>query len=598
LSVLVLLRMFDFDESLLLEGISSSPLVNSVTPLHPKKLSEPWAKGRSICRGFQLEVTVSGAPTILYFCIDKSFPVSIPVLFLTPWDVFGIVPHVETDGFICYAQEEGILLDSENIIGLAQEAITRAVSVVECGIAGTNHQDFLDEFGVYWGRTTNIRTAMSLVSPSIAIKEVSLYKQVTSPHGKGKSNSRKNRSPKKVVHWYLYDDLASLNQYFHFTPDHAPKSSKVLFIPLQPGRVIVPPHPATFWDLAEVRRIVFNNLSDHQKLELAPFLSSSTPEEMIILSIPRISGGETLIGIRFSGIKKYRPHPLHQEGEAAEISPFSLTRRDREYLLPRGGSNLALAQKRVLLLGCGALGGYIAAELTRAGVLQLTVLDEDTLAADNYFRHLLGRKHLGKPKVIALKEDIEGRLPYVEVTALHCSLEEALERHQIQPGEFDLIISALGNPTVELAFNNWHQALQSAAPALFTWLEPYGIGGHAVLTKFRSACLKCLYPKPADEDIFCRASFAGKNQKFAKNISGCRNVFTPFGSLDAMKTAELATRLAIGTLTGSVSAPIMLSWKGDATEFLNNGFTLSPRYGSDMLEIENFHYPECPICHE
>jgi len=592
--------MFDFDESLLLKGIASSPLVNSVVPLHPKKLSDPWATRRSICRGFQLEITVHGVPTIFYFCVDKSFPLDIPVLFLHPWDVFGVIPHVEIDGFICYAQEEGILLDSDNISGLVQEAIARAVKVVEDGIAGANHKDFLDEFGAYWGRSTNTRTAVSLVSPTTAIKKVHLYKQLQPASGKGKGKGKHpgRRSKKKVAQWYLYDDIGTFNRYFSLPPNNAPTASKVLFIPLQPNGVVVPPHPTTFWDLGEIRKFIFDNLTATQKLEIAPFLSSSSPEEVVVLSIPRLSGGETLVGIRFKGIKRHVPHPLHQDGSATEITPISLTRRDREYLLPRGGGNLALAKKRVLLLGCGALGGYIAAELTRAGVSHLTVVDNDTLNADNYFRHLLGKKFLGRPKVLAIKDDIEGRLPYVEITALHCYVEEAIEHNHVRLDEFDMVVSALGNPTVELALNSRIQKAKAAPPVLFTWLEPYGIGGHAVLTKKHKGCLKCLYPKPAGEDMFCRASFAEKGQKFAKNISGCRNVFTPFGSLDAVKTAELATRLAIATLTGGIAAPVMRSWKGDPDEFLRNGFQLSSRYESEHLEIVDYRNPDCPICHE
>jgi hypothetical protein len=231
--------------------------------------------------------------------------------------------------------------------------------------------------------------------------------------------------------------------------------------------------------------------------------------------------------------------------------------------------------------------------------MHLTVLDKDVLAYENIFRHVLGKKHLGKKKVDGIKEDIEGRLPFVEVIPVPLSLEAALEHGKIKLDDYDLIISALGNVTVELAFNKHIRAIKGC-PVIFTWLEPYGIGGHAVLTGLqgsRRGCLKCLY-KAEDGDVSCRASFADKGQSFTKNIDGCRNVFTPFGSLDAMKTAELATRLALATLNGDVKSNLLRSWRGDATDFLKNGKVLSARYSActDFTEIANYETDDCNAC--
>ena len=78
-----------------------------------------------------------------------------------------------------------------------------------------------------------------------------------------------------------------------------------------------------------------------------------------------------------------------------------------------------------------------------------------------------------------------------------------------------------------------------------------------------------------------------------------RNVFTPFGSLDAIKTAELATRLAIATLNGDIKKNLIRSWRGDATEFLKNGKKLSSRYSATndhFIEIVDYLTGECLVC--
>ncbi|WP_198134464.1 E2/UBC family protein [Geotalea uraniireducens] len=562
------------------EALETCLLVKSVAELHPKRLAEPWAKDRFVCRSYKLVIELNGVPVDFYFGVKKSFPLSLPYIFLAQWDSFGILPHVETDGYICYAQEDGSVLDFDDVAGIAQEALSRAIQVVVDGISGKNHQDFLDEFGAYWDRLKKVKFFTSIVSPGDQVKRIHLYKV------KGGAG-------------YLADDEQSYKKYRKIKP-HVPwKHYPAIYIPLPIGTVITPPHPDKFWELLDIRKIVFDNLRADQKSELLSLLTKPHHEEVILLSLPRASDGETLFGIKFKGVN--HEHPLHEAGRASEIIPLAITRRDKEYLLPRGGSNLALREKRVLLLGCGSVGGFIANELTRAGILRLTVLDKDVLTHENLFRHVLGKKHVGKNKVDGIKDDIEGRLPFVEVLPIPLSLENALESGKIKIGDFDLIISALGNVTVELVFSKYIHGIDSP-PVIFTWLEPYGIGGHALLTRngSKKGCLKCLY-QPEDGDLRCRASFAEKGQSFAKNINGCRNVFTPFGSLDAMKTAELATRLAIATLNGDIKTNLIRSWRGDATEFLKNGKKLSSRYSASndhFIEEANYHFEECPVCHE
>ena len=571
--------MLDYDESLLKDALEKCPLVRSITELHPKRLSEPWAKRRHVCRSYQLEIEIFGARTSFYFGVKKSFPLSLPYIYLVPWDSFGIIPHVETDGYVCYAQKEGSVLNFEDIEGLTHESITMAVQIVMDGTSGKNHRDFIDEFGAYWDRLNKAKDITSIVSPGDQVKKVHLYKE--------KSGKR-----------YFADDNGSFREFLRLPACKIWNPHPAIYVPLKTGTIIPPPHPDGFWDLSQIRKIIFDNLDPCHKSQLLPLISKPHHEETILLGLPNTSGGKTLFGIWFKGINY--EHPLKDGGIVGELVPLTVTRRDKEYLLPRGGSNLALRKKRVLLLGCGSVGGFIANELTRAGILQLTVLDKEALSHENLFRHILGKKQVRKNKVDGIKVDIEGRLPFVEVNPIPLSLEDALDSGKIKVGDFDLIISALGNVTVELAFNKHVHGIDSP-PVIFTWLEPYGIGGHAVLTMLNGAgkkCLNCLY-EPEDDDIRCRVSFAEKGQSFAKNIDGCRSAFTPFGSLDAMKTAELATRLAIATLNGDIKTNLIRSWRGDATNFLESGKKLSARYSAStdhFIEIADYARKDCPVC--
>jgi hypothetical protein len=166
-----------------------------------------------------------------------------------------------------------------------------------------------------------------------------------------------------------------------------------------------------------------------------------------------------------------------------------------------------------------------------------------------------------------------------------------------------MLVLALGNPTVELAINEHLYALRDGPPAVFTWLEPLGIGGHALLTHNSAGggCFECLYTSSGDTEVLDnRAAFAAPGQSFGRALSGCGSLYTPYGSVDAVQTAVLATRLALAALLGTETRNPLCSWKGAADAFIAAGFCLSPRYEATETELARHRYAYqsvgCRIC--
>src|SRR5690606_36020812 len=146
------------------------------------------------------------------------------------------------------------------------------------------------------------------------------------------------------------------------------------------------------------------------------------------------------------------------------------------------GSHGNIENKHVLLVGCGAVGGNLAIELAKSGVTKLTLVDSDTLNVENTYRHALGKKYWTDLKVEELKEELERQLPYMQVNTIADRIECLLLDEKINLNDYDLIVMATGDPTVELYVNHLIHDQKLNPPALFTWLEPLGIGGHALLT--------------------------------------------------------------------------------------------------------------------
>src|SRR5688572_31926390 len=86
-----------------------------------------------------------------------------------------------------------------------------------------------------------------------------------------------------------------------------------------------------------------------------------------------------------------------------------VNRYHRQSLLPQIGEagQARLAQSRVLLVGCGALGTVIAEQLARAGLGYLRICDRDLVETTNLQRQVLFDETdaaAGRPKAVAAAE--------------------------------------------------------------------------------------------------------------------------------------------------------------------------------------------------
>lgn len=103
-----------------------------------------------------------------------------------------------------------------------------------------------------------------------------------------------------------------------------------------------------------------------------------------------------------------------------------------------------LVQKRVVIIGCGGLGGYLLEQLGRLGVGFIRVVDPDNFEESNLNRQLLSSTlNLGKPKVLAAKHRMLAVNPLVEVDAIQVRMT-AENASDLLAG-CDLVLDALDN---------------------------------------------------------------------------------------------------------------------------------------------------------
>lgn len=565
----------------ILESVNSSELIGQLHPVSDRSSPCHEREATAVYGG---ELDVGGKQIAIHVGLDADFPVTLPIICVVNLDDVGHIPHVELDGYICYIQTEGLLLDRRNPVGIIEDAIKLAATTLNNGLTGANVYDFVDEFEAYWRRNKQCLRCDSFVEPTDEVREV-IFMRRGSPHEE---------------YIYAADDEHSVAA-FDSTRTKQFTIVNGLYVPLQKHSLVLPPAPTSFWSVEELRAVVRRNLSSANMNRLDKLTEKHKYEEVIILKIPRPKGGEVMVGVRCLDVEY--AHPLHPAGNAKYLTPIVFKRKDKEFLLPRGGAHNSLTAKHVAIVGCGSVGGNIATELVRLGVLRLTLIDPQTMTTENIFRHVTGKTAIGKNKAVALRDDLRQRFPYTSIRSYQTFVNIAIEVGLFRPEDYDLIIIAIGEPTPSLFLNQYFYESHNSPPVIYTWLEAYGIGGHALLTlnKRRKGCLECLYTPLRDNEKICdRSSFAASGQSFAKDLSGCAGLFTPFSSLDAVRTATLAVELAVNTLAGKTEGNPLLSWKGNKDAFVDAGYVLSDRYNLLLEKLDEYKYahpnPRCPVC--
>jgi len=105
---------------------------------------------------------------------------------------------------------------------------------------------------------------------------------------------------------------------------------------------------------------------------------------------------------------------------------------------------LSLQKKRVLVVGCGGLGGHIIDQLTRIGIGFLRVVDGDVFEPSNLNRQLLSRiPLLGVSKAKAAADHVAKVNPDVTVEAV----ETFMTRQKVHAliADCDIVLDALDN---------------------------------------------------------------------------------------------------------------------------------------------------------
>ncbi|EGY2004952.1 ThiF family adenylyltransferase [Escherichia coli] len=348
---------------------------------------------------------------------------------------------------------------------------------------------------------------------------------------------------------------------------------------------------------------LLSDLPTNVQIKLTQKFAQKRSHEFWLVFNAQTPSGITWFGIHFSqkNSSKGRKTLPFKHSHMAEwtLEPVIVLTFNKERIMPRSGAEQSLTSKKVMLVGCGSVGGDIADKLAASGVGHIDLYDPDTLSLNNIYRHILPPQYVSFHKPSALWHSLTSKYPWLEIGCYAGKLLDLRRRDLLM--KYDLIIIAIGSPTQERLFHDYLIKEKINIPVINTWVEGYGIGGHAVLAiPGTKGCLRCSYVDPADfsRGLASNLNFLAPNQDLTKNHAGCGDAFLPYSYIASTQTALITANLGVKYLLNKIRESSRVSWKGGPEDAIANGFKLSGRYYAftRILEVLPLLNEECDIC--
>jgi len=203
-----------------------------------------------------------------------------------------------------------------------------------------------------------------------------------------------------------------------------------------------------------------------------------------------------------------------------------------------------LKEKKINIVGCGALGGEIADCLTKAGIGSLNLIDKEEFRAHNSIRHIVGIDKIGIPKVYAVNEILMMHNPFIKVNMM---LPVNILHYNVNTYLLDdsISISSIADDNIEGYLNE--QAIIYNKVIFYS----RALRGGKIARIFRvipgiDACMNCLslYYKEKDS----RFIHIPEDQTLPIITNECNNPIRPASAADLKLISSISSRLIIDFL--------------------------------------------------
>ncbi|HGI9212433.1 TPA: ThiF family adenylyltransferase [Burkholderia lata] len=451
------------------------------------------------------------------------------------------VPHLGADGGLCYIAKGTVVLDIYDPVGQSLACLQRAAEVFGQILKGEMVEDLAEEFFAYWNGWLCF----------VDMQGGDL----------GRQNcivARANGNPL----WFITDNEDLTTRKLHSLGYQVTDKTVLTYrvkTTAQPRPLTSHWPPETVGDVlawqgtldSRCRRKIHERIKEGQRKKANGVL--------IIIESPLMTYGFAVLFDRQAS-QKTKLADRRDSSFGLKVMPVSVIRIDDRYLAQRNiPKSKTLAGKRIALVGCGTIGGYLSDMLVKAGAGtcggKLTLVDFDCLLPQNIGRHRLGFPDLLSNKAEAMAKELKRLSPGAEVYALPVDVRQA------QLGQPDLLIDATG----EESLGHWLCGrYRVPTPMLSVWIEGPGTAVRALLrTNASGACYRCLWHSRQ------RGEFRSTLDALPNILAGhgCEGLYVPFPASVSVQAASLGAEMALDWING-VHSPALRTRLIDQTHQL------------------------------
>lgn len=269
----------------------------------------------------------------------------------------------------------------------------------------------------------------------------------------------------------------------------------VFYIPISDSRGILPPHRGCQWSAAEVQNIVYGKQIEHVSDDTFQAIKSIVPKTQNVILVFGMKTDQSNVSFALKIKCRNGNGRTLLEKLLSDIVSLELLfteRKDYSFLCEQIGNSTGLLEKKILLIGAGSLGSYIAFELVKNGAKNLKIYDGDKLEEENVLRWAYGGIGKGSNKATTVRFLLELLHPEISIDACgeNISTESLLKELQNQ----ELIIFSVGSSDEQLKFNSALKKANCEVPVIFAWLEEGGTNSHILFVDYQKpGCFECLY---------------------------------------------------------------------------------------------------------
>ncbi len=112
-----------------------------------------------------------------------------------------------------------------------------------------------------------------------------------------------------------------------------------------------------------------------------------------------------------------------------------------------------LQKAKVLVIGCGGLGGPIAIYLATSGIGELDIVDFDTVSVSNLHRQVFFKvEDVAQPKATILAKEIKKRAPFTKVSFTNKAVDKASILDLVS--NYDIVVDGTDNLQIKYLIND------------------------------------------------------------------------------------------------------------------------------------------------